>query len=127
CASSSEEPDLSARSYSSSRCCESSSTISASRRGDNWSAARRALISTLKSGMLNPGDQVDGFDKLTPPCALLRQHVFARGRQAIIAAPALPWLFYPAPTDPIPSFEAIEQWIKGSDVESNRAARTQLD
>src|SRR5262249_21279936 len=111
----------------SSRCCDSSSTISASRSGDNWSSARRDLISALKSGMLNPGDQIDGFDKLAPAGALLRQHVFAGGRQTIIAAPALPWLFDPAATDPVPSLEAIKQWVKGSDVESNRAARTQLD
>ena len=67
----SEAPPLTARSYSCSRCWESSSTISASRTGDNWSSASRALISPLKSGMLNTGDQVDGFDELTPACALL--------------------------------------------------------
>src|SRR5262245_23839320 len=127
CASSSEEPELSARSYSSSRCCENSSTISASRTADNWSSARRALISVLKSGMLNPCDQVDGFDKLTPAGALLRQHVFAGGCQTIIAAPALPRFLNPAATDPVPFLEAIKQWIKGSDIESNRAARAQFD
>src|SRR6266576_3679885 len=126
-ASSSEAPPLTARSYSCSRCCESSSTISASRTGVNWSSARRSLISTLKSGMLNPGDQVDSFDELTPAGALLRQHVFARGRQAIVAAPALTRLFNPAATDPVPFLKSIKQRIKGSDIESNRAARTQLD
>src|SRR6476646_6674289 len=126
-ATSSESPPLTARSYSCSRCCESSSTISASRTGDNWSSARRALISTLKSGMLNPGDQVDGFDKLTPAGALFRKHVFARGCQAIVATPALPRLFNPAATNPVPFLQSIKQRIKGSDVESNRAARTQLD
>src|SRR5215831_17852793 len=71
-ASSSDAQLLSARSYSCSRCCESSSTISASLAGDNWSSDSRALISALKSGMLNPGDQVDGFDELAPASALLR-------------------------------------------------------
>src|SRR6267378_2214960 len=126
-ASSSEAPPLTARSYSCSRCCESSSTISASRTGDNWSSARRALISTLKSGMLNSSDEVDRLDELTPASALLRQHVFARGRQAIVAAPPLPRLFNPAATNPVPFFQSIKQRIKGSDIESNRAARTQLD
>src|SRR5262249_19316467 len=126
-ASSSDAPQLSASSYSCSRCCESSSTISASRTGDSWSSARRALISTLKSGMLNPGDQVDRFDELTPPGALLRQDVFARGRQTIVTAAALPRLFDPAAANPVPFLESIEQRIKRSDVESNRAARPQLD
>src|SRR5215469_17222025 len=126
-ASSSDAPLLTARSYSCSRCCESSSTISASRAGDNWSSDRRTLISALKSGMLNPGDQIDGFDELTPPGPLLRQHVPARGCQAIVAPPALARLFNPAATNPIPFLQSIKQRIKGSDVESNRATRTQLD
>src|SRR5437588_5511896 len=126
-ASSSDAPQLTARSYSCSRCCESSSTISASRTGDNWSSARRALILFLKSRMLNPGDQVDRFDELTPASALLRQHLFARGSQAIVAASALPRLFNPAATNPVPFLKSIKQRIKGSDVESNRAARPQLD
>src|SRR5262245_2639165 len=126
-ASSSEAPPLTARSYSCSRCCESSSTISASRAGDNWSSDRRTLISALNSGMLNPGDQIDGFDELTPPGPLLRQHVFARGCQAIVAPPALACLFNPAATNPIPFLKPVKQRIKRSDVESNRATRTQLD
>src|SRR5438874_9658758 len=126
-ASSSEAPPLTARSYSCSRCCESSSTISASRTGDNSSSARRALISALKSGMLNPRDQVDGFDELTPAGALLRQHIFARGGQAIVAAAALPRFFNPAASNPVPFLKSIKQRIKGSDVESDRAPRTQLD
>src|SRR5882724_8741123 len=126
-AASSDAPLLNARSYSSSRCCESSSTISVSRTGGKPSSASRALISPLKSGMLNPGYQVDSFHELTPAGALLRQHVFARGRQAIVAAPALTRLFNPAATDPVPFLKSIKQRIKGSDIESNRAARTQLD
>src|SRR5918996_495197 len=126
-ASSSDAPQLSARSYSSSRCCESSSTISTSRTGDNWSSARRALISTLKSGMLNSGDQIDRFHELPPAGALLRQHVLAGSCQAIVAAPALTRLFNPAATNPIAFLQSIKQRIEGSDVESNRAARTQVD
>src|SRR5262249_28390275 len=126
-ASFSDAPPLSARSYSCSRCCESSSTISASRTGDNWSSDSRALISALKSGMLNPGDQVDGFDELTPAGALLRQHVFARGRQAIVATAPLTWLFDPTAPNPVPFLKSIKQRIKRSDVESNRSARAQLN
>src|SRR6516165_1618157 len=126
-ASSSDAPPLSARSYSCSRCCESSSTISASRVGVSWSSDRRTLISALKSGMLNPGDQVDGFDELTPPGPLLRQHVFPSGGQTVVAAPALAGFFNPAAPNPIPFLQPIKQRIKGSDVESNRTTRTQLD
>src|SRR6478672_2761711 len=126
-ASPADAPQLSARSYSCSKCCESSSTISASRTGDNWSSASRALISTLKSGMLNSSDEVDRLDEFPPAGALLRKHVFARGRQAIVATPALPRLFNPAATNPVSFFKSIKQRIKRSDVESNRAARTQLD
>src|SRR5215475_8013294 len=77
--------------------------------------------------MLNPGDQVDGFDELTPACALLRQHVLANGSQTIVAAPTLARLFNPAAPNPVPFLKSIEQRIKRSDVESNRTARTQLD
>src|SRR5215470_8559614 len=126
-ASSSDAPPLSARSYSCSRCCESSSTISASRVGDNWSSDNGALISALKSGMLDPRDQVDGFDKLTPASALLRQDVFASRGETIVSAPALAGLFNPAAPNPIPFLKSIKQWIKRGDVESNRATRTQLD
>src|SRR5262245_53766779 len=107
-ASSSEAPPLTARSYSCSRCCESSSTISASRAGDNWRSDTRTLISVLKSGMLNPSDQIDGFDELTPPGPLLRQHVLARCCQALVAPPALDCLFNPAATDPIPFLKSIQ-------------------
>src|SRR6476646_3051235 len=126
-ATSSDAAPLTACSYSCSRCCESSSTISASRSGDKWSSASRALMSALKPGMLTPSDEVDGFDKLTPARALLRKHVFSRGCQAIVATPALPRLFNPAATDPVAFLKSIKQRIKGSDIESNRAARTQLD
>src|SRR6476660_1857236 len=126
-ASSADAPPLTDRSYSCSKCCETSSTISASRTGDNRSSTSRALISTLKSGMLNSGDEVDRFDELAPAGALLRQHVFARGRQAVVATPTLPRLFNPAATNPVPFLQSIKQRIKGSDIESNRAARTQLD
>src|SRR5437763_8940053 len=126
-ASSSEAPQLSALSYSSSRCCESSSTISASRTGDKPSSARRDLMSILKSGMLNPGDQVDGFNKRPPAAALLRQYVFARGGQTIIATATLARSFDPATTNPGPLLKPIKQRIKGSDIKSDRAARAQVD
>jgi len=46
--------------------------------------------------MLNPGDQVDGFNEFTPAGALLREHVLARGGETIIAASALARPFDPA-------------------------------
>src|SRR2546429_9838644 len=97
--------------------------ISASRAGGSPSSARRALISALKSGMLNSGDAVDRLDELDPAMALLRQHPFARRRKAIIAAAKLPGFFSPPTADPVQFFLTIEQGVQRSDVESEGATR----
>src|SRR6478672_672013 len=126
-ASSSETPRLSACSYSSSRCCESSSMISSSRAGERLNPARRALTSAFQSGILDSSDSTDCFHELEPPVALAGEHLFASRGEAIITSPALPRLFHPAAANPSPFFEPVEQGIKRSDIKPERAARAQLD
>ena len=101
--------------------------ISASRAGGSPTSARRALISGLKSGMLNPCDAADRLDELDPTVALLRQHLFARWRKAIITTTTLPGFFNPATADPVPFFQPIEHRVERCDVESEGAPRAQFD
>src|SRR4029077_19238830 len=126
-ASSSETPRLSACSYSSSRCCESSSMISSSRAGERLNLARRALTSAFQSGILDSGDSTDCFHELEPAVTLAGQHFFTGRGEAIITPSPLPGLFHPAPANPSPFFEPVEQGIKRSDIKPKRSARAQLD
>ena len=77
--------------------------------------------------MLNSGDAVDRLDELDPAMALLRQHLFARRRKAIIAAATLPGFFNPPTADPVPFFQPIEQGVQRCDVEPEGAPRAQFD
>src|SRR5207248_11238872 len=126
-ASSSETPRLSACSYSSSRCCVSSSAISISRAGARLSPARRALTSAFQSGILDSGDSADCFHELEPAVTLAGPHLFAGRGEAIITSPPLPCLFHPAAANPSPFFEPVKQGIKGSDIKPKSTARPQLD
>src|SRR4029077_16217113 len=126
-ASSSETPRLSACSYSSSRCCESSSMISRSRAVQRLRLARRALTSAFQSGILDSGDSTDCFHELEPSIALAGQHLFASRGEAIITPPALPCLFPPGAANPPPFFEPVEQGIKRSDIKPKSSPRAQLD
>src|SRR5689334_9530830 len=101
--------------------------ISASRVGGRSVPARRFLISSLKSGILDSGDQADGFDELAPTFALRGENFPARRGEPVITAAALSWLLDPATADPAAFLEAIEQRIERRDIEPERAARTQLD
>src|SRR5262245_60788475 len=109
----------------SSRCCDSSSTISASRDGAMESTDRRARMSALQSGFDSPCPsptlvegsgmfpsgchEAHGLDEVVPRLALLQQHFAARGRQAIEATATLPWFLDPCTFDPAALLEAIEQ------------------
>src|SRR6185437_882471 len=126
-ASSSETPRLSACSYSSSRCCESSSMISSSRAGERLRLARRALTSAFQSGILDSGDSTDCFHELEPSIALAGQHLFAGWGETIITPSSLPGLLHPAPPNPAPFFEPVKQGVKRSDIKPERTARAQLD
>src|SRR5947199_10846458 len=101
--------------------------ISASRAGGSPTSARRALISGLKSGMLNPCDAADRLDELDPTVALLRQHLFARWRKAIITATTLPGFFNRATAGPGPVFQPLEVLGELPDVDQAGATRAQFD
>ena len=77
--------------------------------------------------MLDSRDQADRFHELTPAIALRRQHLLPRGGETIITAATLAGLLHPATANPSPLLEAVKQGIKRSDIEAERAARTQLD
>src|SRR5437773_3198853 len=101
--------------------------ISSSRAGERLNPARRALTSSFQSGILDSGDSTDCFHELEPPVALAGQHLFASEGEAIITPPPLPCLFHPAPANPSPFFEPVEQGIKRSDIKAKGSARAQLD
>src|SRR5437868_10301562 len=125
-ASSSDKPRLSACSYSSSRCCTSSSAISASRAGESPRSIRRILISLRKSGILDPGDPADSFDEFAPAITLRGENFFAGRCESIITAAALSLVLHPAAATPTTFLKSIQAWIKRGDIEAKRAACTQL-
>src|SRR5262245_5929773 len=116
-------PRLSASWYCSSRCCESSSTLSASRVGGRFNFGSRRRTSARKSGMLNSGDATDRGDELAPTFPLPREHFPACRREAVVAPSTLSGFFDPAATNPAAFFESVEKWIERSDVEAQGAAR----
>ena len=65
--------------------------------------------------------------KSFPPLALLREHLPSLSRQAVIAPAALTGLLHPRAGEPAAALEAIEQGIKGGDLEPERALRPLLD
>jgi hypothetical protein len=77
--------------------------------------------------MLNSSDEADGFDELAPAFPLRLKNLFAGRSEPIIATPALSGFLDPASTNPAAFLEAIEEGIKGSDVEAQGTARTELD
>src|SRR5690242_677873 len=111
----------------SSRCCDSSSMISASRVGERETEERRARISGVQSGMLPSRDEAHGLDEAVPGLLLLREHTSAGGGQPVEPSPALPRLLHPGPLDPAALFEAVEQGIEGVDVEDEPPVRARFD
>src|SRR6266849_4813586 len=106
----------------SSRCCESSSTMSASRAGDSGSDDSRMRISRAQaalshapfagvegSGMLPSRDAPNGFHECGPRLSLLCQHAPPLGRHLVEPAAPLPGFFDPGTLDPSTLLEAIEQ------------------
>ena len=53
--------------------------------------------------------------------SLLREHLSTRCGDPVITAPALPWLFDPAPCNPTPFFEPIEEGIERRDAKPDSA------
>src|SRR2546423_13690955 len=77
--------------------------------------------------MLNPGDTADRLDEFTPTFPLGFQNLFAGGCEPVITATALTGFLHPAATDPAALFQAVEERIKGSHIETKRAAGAQFD
>src|SRR5205823_2819549 len=120
-------PSARSSAYRSSRCCDSSSTISACRAGGRCRPTRRRSIARQKSGILDSGNAVDRGDELAPRPALRLEDGAARGRQTVVPAAALPRLLHPAPLNPSTLFEPVQQRIERGDPELEDAARTKLD
>src|SRR5688572_11578893 len=141
-ASSSEIPSARSSLYRSSRCCDSSSMISASRPGLRCNSARRgrrwSTHSPLdsvggdpafidESGMVDSGDEAHRVHERLPGMALPRQHTAALGGEAVEAPPPLAGLLDPLPLQPAPLLEAIQERIERRDVELQMTARPGLD
>src|SRR5262249_59884212 len=98
----------------SSRCCESSSTISSSRVGDRRSDERRPRTSHAQSSldMFASRHAADSFDECGPCLPLLRENAPAVYRHLVEAAAPFPGLFDPRTFDPAALLKAIEQRIE---------------
>src|SRR5262245_59327951 len=126
-ASSGDDPAAINSRQRSSRCCESSSTISASRAGERRSVDRRGRTCCVQSGMFVSGDAPHGLDECCPRLPLLSEHASPFSRDLVEPAATLLRLLDPNTLDPATLLEAIEQGIKGIDVECQMAAGTCVD
>src|SRR5262245_14531328 len=126
-ASSGETPPATSCRHRSSRCCESSSTISASRAGGSATFLKRARISGPQSGMFASCYQAHGFDERLPRLLLAREDAAAVRGQPVESPPSLAGLLDPCPLDPPALLEPVEQRIERVDVEHEAAGRARLD
>src|SRR5215207_4121511 len=77
--------------------------------------------------MFRVRDAADGLDELAPGVALRGEYFLPFGRQLVVAAAALPGLLHPAPLNPAPALQTVEQRVERRDVEAQHAARALLD
>src|SRR5262245_61954224 len=94
-------------SYRRSRCCDSSSMISASRAGSRRKPARRDAMSACQLGIVWAGDEIHGTDKRLPGVALAGEHPTTFRRQRIETAPAFTGFLDPLALQPSALLEAI--------------------
>src|SRR3989442_14096004 len=111
----------------SSRCCESSSTISVSRVGERRSDDNRVHTSRAQSGMFDSRDAPHGLHECGPRLSLLCKHASPFSRDLVEPATPLGGLFDPGALDPSTLLEAIEQGIERIDVERQLASGSRLD
>src|SRR5687767_4208363 len=111
----------------SSRCCESSSTISASRVGERRRPDKRGRTCCVQSGMFVSCDELNGVYERRPGLALLSQHEPPLRRDVVEAAASLFRLFDPGPLDPSTLLEPIQQWIERIEVKRDLAAGARVD
>src|SRR5262245_24221780 len=126
-ASSSLAPPLRNSRYRSSRCCSISSKRSDSAAPSKRKAAMRSRTIRPHSGMLYSCHPADGSNEFLPAPPLRGKCVSALMRQAVITPPSLFGLFHPAAVDPAFLLEPVEQRIQRRDVESQGAARSDLN
>src|SRR6185503_2043873 len=109
--------------------------MSASRSGSPGTPPMRARTSALKSrgpgtavsGMADAGDPVQGGEERAPAAPLRVEHLLARGRQPVEAAPPHAGLLDPLALDEAAALEAVERRVEGRDVELQRAGRSAVD
>src|SRR5215510_3799370 len=111
----------------SSRCCESSSTISASRSGERCRPDKRGRTCCVQSGMFVSCDALNSVNECCPGLALSSQHPPALRRDFVEAAASLVGLFDPGALDPATLLKAIEQGIEGVNVKRDLAAGARVD
>src|SRR5438105_9643986 len=86
------------------------------------SGARRFLISSLNSGILQPRNPAHSCDKRLPGVALRSQHLASRGGQFVVPTTSLALFLRPAPLNPPAVFAPIKERIKRGDVKAQRPA-----
>src|SRR5262249_46803017 len=111
----------------SSRCCESSSTISASRPGERRNVDRRGRTCSAQSGMFVSRNAPHSLDECFPCLLLLSQHASPFRSDPVEAAPALLGLLDPSALDPSALLKSVEQGIKGIDMKCELAAGARMD
>src|SRR5262245_13683805 len=113
--------------YRSSRCCATSSRISASRDAGRFRSASRWRSSAFQSGMFELRDPSNRVDELFPGGTLRPQHRPALGGDAVIAAAPFARALDPASLNPPALFEPVEQRIERRRLEPHAAERSLLD
>src|SRR5689334_9990365 len=98
-------------------CSATSSTMLASRVGSRFRRARRLRTSSLKSGIFNLRDAIDGGNKGLPGAALRTQNLFPLCREPIVTAAALLGFIHPAAFYPAALFQPVQQRVKRCHIE----------
>src|SRR5262245_10157978 len=111
----------------SSRCCESSSTISCSRVGESRNDDRRGRTCCAHSGMFVARDAPHGLHECCPGLPLLGEDAPPFRRHFVEPAAALVGLLDPRALDPAALLESIEQGVEGVEMKLQLAARPCLD
>src|SRR5581483_718186 len=104
--------------------------MSISRSGGRFRSARRLLISLFQSGlsgMFHSGNPVYCLNESAPAALLSCQHFLAFRCQFVIATATLSGFLYPSPLYPASLFQAVEQRVERSDVETDNAVGSRFD
>src|SRR5215475_11577733 len=111
-ASSGDAPPAISSRQRSSRCCASSSTISASRAGERRNDVRRGRTCRDQSGMFASGYTPHRLDECFPCLLLLSQHAAPFRGDLVETAAALLCLLDPGALDPPALFETVQQGVE---------------